>query len=72
MEEKEIISNELNPDKFIEEKVSHIKEKVADGIAINALSGGVDSSAVTILGHKALGNREPRWIGNKAQIARDV
>ncbi|MDH3850975.1 MAG: asparagine synthase-related protein [Deltaproteobacteria bacterium] len=28
---------------------------VGDGIAINALSGGVDSSTVTMLGHRALG-----------------
>ena len=26
-------------------------------MAVNALSGGVDSSAVTLLGHKALGDR---------------
>lgn len=30
---------------------------MGDGLAINALSGGVDSSVVTMLGHKALGNR---------------
>jgi GMP synthase (glutamine-hydrolysing) len=30
---------------------------VAGGVAINALSGGVDSSAVTMLGHRALGER---------------
>jgi GMP synthase (glutamine-hydrolysing) len=32
-----------------------IRSGVGDGIAINALSGGVDSSVVTMLGHKALG-----------------
>src|SRR3972149_2928867 len=32
-----------------------IKETVGDGKAINALSGGVDSSTVTMLGHRALG-----------------
>ncbi len=41
---------------FIEEQVKKIKETVGDGIAINALSGGVDSSVVTVLGHKALGD----------------
>lgn len=43
--------------KFIEEKVKEIKEKVGGEIAVNALSGGVDSSVVTILAHKALGNK---------------
>ncbi len=42
---------------FIEEQVASIKEAVGDGIAINALSGGVDSSVVTVLGHRALGDR---------------
>jgi GMP synthase (glutamine-hydrolysing) len=51
----EITVQELDTDRFIEEKVKAIKEAVGDGIAINALSGGVDSSAVTMLGHKALG-----------------
>ncbi len=47
----------LDAGKFINEKINLIRETVADGIAINALSGGVDSSTVTILGHRALGNR---------------
>ncbi|MFH0868304.1 MAG: phosphoadenosine phosphosulfate reductase family protein, partial [Candidatus Woesearchaeota archaeon] len=47
----------MNVKKFIEEKVKEIKEKVGDDIAVNALSGGVDSSVVAILAHKALGNR---------------
>ncbi len=53
---KEITAKKLNPEKFIQEKVSEIRELVGDGTAINALSGGVDSSVVTMLGHKALGN----------------
>ncbi len=43
--------------KFIEEKVKEIKEKVGSNIAVNALSGGVDSSVVAILAHKALGDK---------------
>ena len=54
-EVKEITLKELKPKLFIEEKAKEIKMAVGDGAAINALSGGVDSSAVTMLGHKALG-----------------
>jgi len=54
---KEIAAKDLNPERFIEEKVSEIKSIVTDGMAINALSGGVDSSTVTMLGHRALGKR---------------
>jgi len=43
--------------KFIEEQVVEIKQTVGDKIAINALSGGVDSSTVTVLGHKAIGKQ---------------
>jgi GMP synthase (glutamine-hydrolysing) len=53
---KEITARELNVNGFINEKIKEIKEIVGDGIAINALSGGVDSSTVTMLGHYALGN----------------
>ncbi|HOV87526.1 MAG TPA: ATP-binding protein [Syntrophobacteraceae bacterium] len=54
---KEITLQELDTGRFIEEKVRDIREAVGDGIAINALSGGVDSSTVTLLGHRALGSR---------------
>jgi GMP synthase (glutamine-hydrolysing) len=54
---EEITARELKPERFIEEKVREIKEAVGDGTAINALSGGVDSSTVTMLGHRALGKR---------------
>jgi len=54
---KEITAKELNTEQFINEKVNMIKSVVGDGIAINALSGGVDSSVVTMLGHKALGGK---------------
>ncbi len=54
---KEITLQELSSEAFINEKVEEIKNSVGDGIAINALSGGVDSSVVTLLGHKALGVR---------------
>jgi len=54
---KEITAQELDPQVFIAEKVEAIREAVGDGWAINALSGGVDSSTVTMLGHRALGDR---------------
>jgi GMP synthase (glutamine-hydrolysing) len=54
---REIAARELNIDDFINEKVTEIKKIVGDGMAINALSGGVDSSTVTMLGHRALGRR---------------
>lgn len=47
----------MNYSRFIEEQVREIQKVVGDGIAINALSGGVDSSVVTVLGHRALGDR---------------
>lgn len=53
----EITVRELDTEKFISEKVKEISETVGDGVAINALSGGVDSSVVTMIGHRALGNR---------------
>ncbi len=52
---REITAQELNSEKFINDKVSEIKRVVGNGMAINALSGGVDSSTVTMLGHRALG-----------------
>ena len=54
---KEITLQDLNTERFINEKINEISDAVGDGIAINALSGGVDSSVVTMLGHRALGNR---------------
>ena len=53
----EITAQKLDVDAFIEAQVRAIQEAVGDGLAINALSGGVDSSTVTMLGHRALGER---------------
>ena len=57
MTAKEIKASELNAEQFISDQVEAISSAVGDGLAINALSGGVDSSAVTLLGHRALGDR---------------
>lgn len=54
---EEIKASELNPEEFISNKIEEIKSTVENGIAINALSGGVDSSVVTMLGHNALGQQ---------------
>ena len=47
----------MNYRTFIAEQVAAIRREVGSGIAINALSGGVDSSVVTALAHKALGKQ---------------
>ncbi|MDY6836708.1 MAG: ExsB family transcriptional regulator [Thermodesulfobacteriota bacterium] len=54
---EEITAQEINCEQFIKEKIKEIQGVVGDGRAINALSGGVDSSTVTMLGHRALGER---------------
>ncbi len=54
---KEITAQQLDAGHFIAEQVKEISAAVRAGTAINALSGGVDSSTVTILGHRALGER---------------
>ncbi len=57
MVHEEIKTDELVPGDFIEHQVAKINATVGEGIAINALSGGVDSSVVTVIAHKALKER---------------
>jgi GMP synthase (glutamine-hydrolysing) len=57
MDVKEITPAELNVEQFIATQVEELRKTVDDGLAVNALSGGVDSSVVTMIGHKALGNK---------------
>jgi len=47
----------MNYKKFIDKKIKEIRKIVRQEKAMSVLSGGVDSSTVTVLGHKALGNR---------------
>jgi GMP synthase (glutamine-hydrolysing) len=54
---QEITLSELDAESFIARQVEAIASAVGDGLAVNALSGGVDSSAVTLLAHKALGDQ---------------
>ncbi len=80
MEIKEIKAKEFKKESFLktflDKKIEQIVATVGDSIAINAFSGGVDSSVVTVLGHKALDEKlktyfidnglmrqdEPRWV----------
>jgi GMP synthase (glutamine-hydrolysing) len=54
---KEIPLAQLRPKGFIDAQVREIVAAVGEDLAVNALSGGVDSSVVTMLGFKALGTR---------------
>jgi len=54
---REIRLEELDTKTFIGQKTDEIRSEAGDGIAVNALSGGVDSSVVTMLAHRALGKR---------------
>jgi GMP synthase (glutamine-hydrolysing) len=47
----------MNYKLFLDKQVASIRESVGSGLAVNALSGGVDSSVLTVLGHRALGER---------------
>jgi GMP synthase (glutamine-hydrolysing) len=57
MQITEIKPEALQPKAFIEEQCAAISAQVGAGLAVNALSGGVDSSVVTMLAHRALGDR---------------
>jgi len=45
----------FDPESFIDEAIARVREQVRDGIAIIALSGGVDSSVAATLVHRAIG-----------------
>jgi GMP synthase (glutamine-hydrolysing) len=47
----------MDYDRFVEAQIEEIRQRVGAESAINALSGGVDSSVVTALGHRALKDR---------------
>ena len=47
----------MNCKKFVDDQITNIRQSVGQAKAINALSGGVDSSVVTVLGHRALGDQ---------------
>lgn len=57
MPTEEITLAALNCEEFIAKQVAAIRQAAGDKRAISALSGGVDSAVVTLLGHRALGDR---------------
>ncbi|MCE5236905.1 ExsB family transcriptional regulator [bacterium] len=63
---QEITAQDLNPEKFIATQAASISAAVGSGLAVNALSGGVDSSVVTMLGHRALGDRLKTYLIDNA------
>jgi len=68
---KEIKAKDLNAKKFIEQQAAEIARQVGNSYAINALSGGVDSSAVTMLGHIALKNRLKTYFINNGIMRKE-
>lgn len=54
---REVTLKKLDPQAFIMVQVECLRAAVGGGTAVVALSGGVDSSVVTMLGHRALGPR---------------
>ncbi|MDD5505714.1 MAG: asparagine synthase-related protein [Candidatus Omnitrophica bacterium] len=67
----EIRVQDLDPQEFIKVKSEEISALVGQGLAINALSGGVDSSVVTMLGHKALDRRLKTYFINNGIMRKD-
>jgi len=51
------IQDVWSPTSFIEQAIIDIREKVGDGGVICALSGGVDSTVLAVLLHKAIGDQ---------------
>ncbi len=47
----------VNVEEFVKKAIEEIRERVKEGKAIIALSGGVDSSVCAVLAHKAIGDR---------------
>jgi GMP synthase (glutamine-hydrolysing) len=68
---KEVRLDISNVEDFIKEQSESISDAMGTGIAINALSGGVDSAVVTMLGHKAIGNRLKTYFIDNGLMRKD-
>ena len=68
---EEIPADSLDAEQFIATQLEAISATVGDEIAINALSGGVDSSAVTILAHRAIGDQLKTYFIDNALMRQD-
>ena len=51
------IAGDWSPASFVEETIAAIREQVGDATVVCALSGGVDSSVMSVLLHRAIGDR---------------
>jgi len=71
METIEIPARKLNTKEFIQRKIQELSETIGEGSAITALSGGVDSSVVTVLGHRALGNKLIAYFVDNGRMRQD-
>ena len=69
---REIPLNKLKPQGFIKAKIEEIAGTVGGGTAINALSGGVDSSVVTVLAFKSLGHRITREVAGVVSVTYSI
>ncbi len=49
------IPSDWSPASFVDETIAAIREQVGDGTVVCALSGGVDSSVMSVLLHRAVG-----------------
>ncbi len=68
---EEIAADKLDPEQFIATQLEAISATVENEIAINALSGGVDSATVTMLGHRAIGDQLRTYFIDNALMRQD-
>ena len=68
---EEIPAAKLNTREFIRRQSEEILRAVGKDTAITALSGGVDSCVVTVLGHRALGKKLAAWFIENGLMRKD-